>query len=73
MATQDQQSPKTALKSKLKEFFLDQLRDFYRAEVFSLLDEECRPLAVRLVQINTTVLGNWPVFRLCTPKIELWK
>ena len=32
MATQNQQSPKTALNSKLKEFFLDQLRDIYWAE-----------------------------------------
>jgi ferritin-like metal-binding protein YciE len=32
MATQDQQSPKAALNSKLKEFFLDQLRDIYWAE-----------------------------------------
>src|ERR1700744_2008808 len=32
MATQNQQSPKAALNSKLKEFFLDQLRDIYWAE-----------------------------------------
>jgi ferritin-like metal-binding protein YciE len=32
MATQNQQSPKTALNSKLKEFFLDQLKDIYWAE-----------------------------------------
>ena len=32
MANQNQQSPKAALNSKLKEFFLDQLRDIYWAE-----------------------------------------
>jgi ferritin-like metal-binding protein YciE len=32
MATQNQQSPNAALNSKLKEFFLDQLRDIYWAE-----------------------------------------
>ena len=32
MATENQQSPKAALNSKLKEFFLDQLRDIYWAE-----------------------------------------
>ncbi len=32
MPTQDQQSPKAALNSKLREFFLDQLRDIYWAE-----------------------------------------
>jgi ferritin-like metal-binding protein YciE len=32
MATQHQRSPKAALNSKLKEFFLDQLRDIYWAE-----------------------------------------
>jgi ferritin-like metal-binding protein YciE len=32
MPTQNQQSPNAALNSKLKEFFLDQLRDIYWAE-----------------------------------------
>jgi ferritin-like metal-binding protein YciE len=32
MPIQDQQSPKAALNSKLKEFFLDQLKDIYWAE-----------------------------------------
>jgi ferritin-like metal-binding protein YciE len=32
MTTQNQQSPNAALNSKLKEFFLDQLRDIYWAE-----------------------------------------
>jgi ferritin-like metal-binding protein YciE len=32
MATQNQQSPNAALNSKLKEFFLDQLKDIYWAE-----------------------------------------
>src|ERR1700744_4254659 len=32
MPTQNQSSPTTALNSKLKEFFLDQLRDIYWAE-----------------------------------------
>jgi ferritin-like metal-binding protein YciE len=32
MATQNQRSPKAALNSKLREFFLDQLRDIYWAE-----------------------------------------
>ena len=32
MSTKDQSSPNAALNSKLKEFFLDQLRDIYWAE-----------------------------------------
>jgi len=32
MATQNQQSPNAALNSKLKEFFIDQLKDIYWAE-----------------------------------------